>query len=141
VNFAKFIEWPAASFHSASAPLSIGVVGDDPFGADLNDAVSGKLVDRHPMAVKRVDWRDDLGQFQIVFIGASEKPRLKDILHRLESSAVLSVSDIENFCGNGGLIAFVNVNDRIKFQVNADAAQRRGLKISSKLLSLATSVH
>jgi hypothetical protein len=141
VNFAKFIEWPASVFKSAEAPLTIAVVGDDPFGADLDDAIRGKLVAGRSMAVKRVEWRDDLTPFQMVFISTSERLRVKDIVRRLDGASVLTVSDLDSFCSSGGLIAFVNVGDRIRFEVNAEAAQRRGLKISSKLLTLATSVH
>ena len=141
VNFAKFVEWPATAFSSPSAPIVVAVVGDDPFGSDLDDAIRGKTVSGHPLVARRVDWRDDLAHLHVVFISASEKRRLKDILHRLETASVLSVSDMDGFCSDGGLIAFVVENDRIRFEVNDGTAQRRGLKISSKLLSLATSVH
>jgi hypothetical protein len=140
-NFAKFVEWPTQSFPDGTAPVSIGIVGDDPFGRDIDETINGKLLQGHPMAVKRVDWRDDLAAFHMVFVSASEKRRLPDILQRMESSSVLTVSDLEGFCGAGGIIAFVMDRDRIRFEVNVEVAQRHGLKISSKLLSLATNVH
>jgi hypothetical protein len=141
VNFAKFVEWPASAFASPSAPVTLGVVGDDPFGSDLDDATRGKLIGIRPMVVKRVDWRDDLSRFHIVFVSVSELWRYKDILRSLDSSTALTVSDIKGFGTDGGIITFVDDNNRIRFAVNGAAAQRRGLKISSKLLSLATVVH
>lgn len=123
VNFAKFTEWPAAAFGGTSTPLQVGIVGNDPFGAGLDDAVRGKLIGGRSMAVKRVDWRDDLTAFHIVFISSSEKRRLKDILRRLDASAVLTVSDIDTFISDSGLIAFVNQSNRIRFEVNAGATR------------------
>jgi hypothetical protein len=141
VNFAKFVEWPASVFGSAAAPVLIGVVGDDPFGRGIDDAVRGKFLDGRSITVERVDWREDLTGFQIVFISGSEQRRLKDILRPLESTSVLTVSDMGDFCRNGGVIAFVSVDQRVRFEVNGAAARRQGLKVSSKLLSLATTVY
>jgi hypothetical protein len=141
VNFANFTEWPVHSFPDGLAPVLVGVVGDDPFGHDLDRIVKGKSLSGHPMTVKRVDWQADLNAFHILFISASERRRLPDILHRLESSSVLTISDIDGFCAAGGMIAFVVENDHVRFEINADIAQRRGLKVSSKLLSLATNLH
>jgi hypothetical protein len=141
MNFVNFTEWPVHSFPDGLAPILVGVVGDDPFGRDLDNTVKGKSLSGHRMIVKRVDWRDELNGFHILFISASEQRHLADILRKLESSSALTVSDLDGFCAAGGMIAFVTDNERIRFEVNADIAQRRGLKISSKLLSLATNVH
>src|SRR5688572_8902234 len=65
INFAKFVEWPASSFDTATTQLRIGVVGDDPFGVSLDNAARGKVLDGREMAVKRLDWRDDLTGFHI----------------------------------------------------------------------------
>ena len=62
---------------------------------------------------------------------------LSGILRRLDSSTAVTVSDIDRFCDAGGIIAFVARNNQIRFEVNVEAAQKRNLKISSKLLSLA----
>jgi hypothetical protein len=140
-NFAKFVEWPVHSFPDGVAPVNVGIVGDDPFGFDIEDSFKGKTLQGHPMTIKRVDWRDDLARFHIVFISASEKRHLPDILGRLAPSNVLTVSDVDGFCRAGGIIAFVSDNNRVRFEINIDAAQHSGLKISSKLLSLATKLY
>jgi hypothetical protein len=137
VNFGKFIDWPDPAFASSTSPFVIGVVGDDPFGGDLDKAIAGKLVGAHPIVAKRVNSNDDMADLELVFIGSSETPRLADILRRLNSSSAVTVSDIDRFCDAGGIIAFVVDNNRIRFEVNLDAAQKRNVKISSKLLSLA----
>jgi hypothetical protein len=137
VNFAKFIDWPDGAFPGSGAALMIGVVGNDPFGSDLDDAIKEKQIGTHPIVAKRIDWRDDMSHFQLIFIGVSEKRSLADILRRLDSSTAVTVSDIDHFCDTGGIIAFVVKGNQIRFEVNVDAAQRKNLKISSKLLSLA----
>jgi hypothetical protein len=141
MNFANFTEWPVHSFPDGLASVFIGVVGDDPFGRDLDNSVKDKVLSGHPITVKRVDWRDELQGFHILFVSASEQRHLTDILRKLESSSALTVSDLDGFCTAGGMIGFVVDKDRVRFEVNADIAQRRGLRISSKLLSLATNVH
>src|SRR6267378_5783928 len=52
-NFAQFVEWPPAALPLENAPLVIGVLGKDPFGAHLDDVVRGETVNRHPLAVAR----------------------------------------------------------------------------------------
>lgn len=140
LNFPKFIDWPTRP-RDVAAPLLIGIVGLDPFGRNIDDTVRGNRFPKHPTIVKRIDWRDDLTRFHILFISASEEQRVDEILRRVESSDVLTVSDIDGFCTRGGIIAFVTDGDRIRFEVNTDAAQQRKLRVSSKLLSLAARTH
>jgi hypothetical protein len=137
VNFGKFIDWPETEFSSSTVPFVIGVVGSDPFGDDLDEAIKGKLIGAHPIVAKRISSGGDMGGLGLAFIGSSEKTRVADTLRRLNASSAVSVSDIDHFCEAGGMIAFVVDNNRIRFEINIDAAQKRNLKISSKLLSLA----
>jgi YfiR/HmsC-like len=136
-NFAKFVEWPPTSFSNASAPLRICVFGRDPFGQGLRDIVNGKTVNGRKL---EVDYGVDLQEARschILFIASSEKPRLKQIVESLRGTAALTVSDTEGFAEQGGTINFVLENNRVQFEVNRKAAEDAGLKISSKLLSVA----
>jgi len=136
-NFAKFVEWPPSSFSDASAPLRICVFGRDPFGQGLRDIVNEKTVNGRKL---EVDYMVDLqvvGTCHILFIASSQKARLKQILERLRGTTALTVSDSEGFAEQGGMINFVLDNDRVQFKVNRNAAHQAGLKISSKLLSVA----
>ena len=90
---------------------------------------------------KRAGVRDDLSRFHVLFIGASEQKALGTILDRTAGAHVLTVSDIERFCEVGGSIGFVNSGSRVKFEVNVVATEERGLKVSTRLLSLAARVH
>lgn len=141
VNFTRFVIWPRQAFTTVSAPIVFGIVGEDPFGATIDAAVRGQRVNERPIQVRRAGSRDDLSRFHLVFIGVSEQKQLGAILDRLAGTPVLAVSDIERFCEAGGAIGFVAANGRVRFEINLPAAESRGLKISTRLLALATRVH
>jgi hypothetical protein len=136
-NFARFTEWPPASFSSPGAPFVLGVLGEDPFGDNLEQTVSGKSVHSRPLLVKRAATLQELGDCHILFVAGSEKRRLPEILEALKSRAVLTVSDVDDFVRSGGMIRLLPKGDTIRFEINARSAQEVGLKISSKLLRLA----
>ncbi len=135
-NFAQFVEWPAAAFADASAPISIGVLGDDPFGPVLDQTVQGETINRRKLIVLRSQRLAGLKDCQLVFISKSEKSRLTDIFESLGSASVLTVSETENFARRGGMINFYLDGNKVRFEINSDAAQRKGIKISSQLLKL-----
>jgi hypothetical protein len=103
LNFARFVEWPPDVL-SASSPMVIGVIGDDPFGGALEEILRGKSVNGHPIQLRHLRWNDPQGSCEIVFISTSEEPHLQEILRSLRHNAVLTVSDIDRFSLRGGLI-------------------------------------
>ncbi len=136
-NFAKFIEWPASSFPDASAPLRICVLGQDPFGQQLRGITNEKTVNGRKLEVNQVTDLRQARSCHILFIASSEKASMKQILEGLGGASVLTVGDSKGFADLGGMINFVLENDRVQFEVNRKAAEQVGLKISSKLLSVA----
>jgi hypothetical protein len=140
-NFAKFVEWSPSGFSDPKQPLSICVFGRDPFGHALEDALLGKTIGDHPVAIGRAKQLADLAGCKIVFVSAAESPRLSEILARFRSHGALLVGESEGFAAAGGAIQFVLDQNRVRFAINPDAADRAGLKISSKLLALASIVH
>jgi len=139
-NFAKFVEWPPASFAGPAGPLEICVLGQDPFGEELRSITQDKLVNGHRLEVRHVDDAQQARSCHILFVASSEKGQLKLILESLHGSSVLTVGDSKGFTEHGGMINFVLEDDRVKFDVNRKAAEEAGLKISSKLLSVAKAV-
>jgi hypothetical protein len=137
-NFAKFVEWPAAR---GTGSLSIGVLGNDNLGESLREIVRGKTVNGRPLASRRVTADDDLASLHLLFVGTSEKMRVADVLKRVEGGSVLTVSDVDKFCHQGGVIALTQEGNHVRFDINLDAADRSKLKVSSKLLTLARTVH
>jgi hypothetical protein len=140
-NFAKFVEWPDGTFANSTSALTVCVLGKDPFGKVLDDAILGKRIAEHPAILARGKRIQDLPECQIIFVSASDSPQLPEILRALHGHKVLVVGETENFAGSGGTIEFVLETNRVRFAINTDAADRAGLKVSSKLLALATIVH
>ena len=136
-NFAKFIEWPPSSFSDASAPLRICILGRDPFGEELRNITKEKMVNGHKLEVSQVPDLLPARSCHILFIASSETTQLKRIFESLQGSDSLTVGDTKGFIEQGGMINFVLENSRVQFEVNRKAAEQCGLKISSKLLSVA----
>jgi hypothetical protein len=136
-NFAKFVEWPPHAFASGTSPLVIGILGENPFHEDLARTILNKTIDRHPLEINEVRSPTQATNCHILFISTSEKERLPEILKGLKGANVLTVSETERFIDAGGMINFVLQGTKIRFQINKDAAASAGLKISSKLMSLA----
>ncbi len=136
-NFAKFVQWPAAVQGDAKSPIVIGILGDNPFHEDLERTIRNKLVDEHPLVIKEFRSAADATNCHLLFISTTEKKRLPEILEALKGTSVLTVSETEGFTEAGGMINFVQQGTKLRFQINKDAANKAGLKISSKLLSLA----
>lgn len=136
LNFMQFVEWPAPVATNRETALILGICGEDPFGSTLDDTVKGETVRGHPLVIKRTRRAADLADCHLAFICQSEKDRLTDIFQASRKGSALLVSDIEQFCPQGGMIGLVTENGRIKFDINQAAAEQRGLKISSKLLRL-----
>jgi len=137
-NFAKFVEWPASALPTPTSPIVIGVLGENPFGDTLEKTVQNKTVEDHPLQIKWFQNAADATNCHILFISASEKPRLPAIIKALNGNTVLTVADMDHFNEGGGMIAFVMEGTKIRFRINNEPAIRVGLKISSKLLSLAS---
>ena len=135
-NFAQFVEWPAEAFASKEAPLCFGVLGDDPFGVALESVVRGESVRGRELIVRRARRAEELKGCQLLFISRSERARLDEILAELEGAPVLTVSEVEGFGRRGGVINFYLEENRVRFEINPEAAEEDGLRISSELLNL-----
>jgi hypothetical protein len=136
-NFAKFVEWPPSGFRDATAPLQICILGRDPFGQALRDIVSAKTVNGRKFEIDYLVDMQLARACHILFIASSEKDRVKQILESMRGTVALTVSDTEGFAEQGGMIDFLLDNGRVLFEVNRNAAEQAGLKISSKLLGVA----
>ena len=138
-NFAKFVEWPPVAFATSTSPIVVGILGENPFGDDLERTIRDKSINNRSFVIKEFHSPTEVTNCHVLFISASEKKRLPEILSSLSGTNVLTVSETEDFIASGGMINFVQENNKIRFQINAVAAKKANLKISSKLLSLAVS--
>jgi hypothetical protein len=140
-NFTKFVEWPPESYRDPSAPLLICIVGHDPFDQVLEGELSTRNVGGHPVEVRTLKPNDKLSLCQIVFVPATEKQHVARIVSSLKGSSTLTVGETDGFAVQGGIINLTIDENKVHFEVNRLAAERAGLKISSKLLSIAKIVH
>ena len=136
-NFAKFVDWPPRSFDSPTAPISICVLGENPFGRALEEAVAGKTLGGRGFLVRPVAEVQQASQCHILFVSSSERKRLQSVLAGLRASAVLTVGDTPGFAGKGGVVNFKLEDGAVHFEINVEAAKEKNLQISSKLLRLA----
>lgn len=134
-NFTKYVTWPAGTFSSSSSPIVIGVMGQDEIDSALDAVVSDKTVDGRKIVVRHYRWNQDLTTCQVLFIPASESANATQ-LSQLRNRPVLTVGESPGFAKNFGVVNFVVVSNRVRFEINEKIAKGCGLTLSSKLLSL-----
>jgi len=138
-NFAKFVQWPGNDSTLTNA-FRIGVLDDGEALAVLETALAGKTVQGRTIEVRGFKPTDDLKQCEMLFFARSQEGHYHGLLKSLGEAPVLTVSEVKDFARNGGCINFVQVGENIRFVVNLKRAEAAGLKISSKLASMATIV-
>ena len=135
-NFIKYIDWPPRGLPADSDTITIGVIGGNPFGPALA-TLEGKMVKNRKLVIKEAVRLEDLPSCQIVFVSPSELPRIQEILNASDQAQVLTVSEVEGFAAKGGMINFIEERNKVRFEINTEAAKRKGFIISSELLKLA----
>jgi hypothetical protein len=138
-NFAKFAEWPAAAL-APGQRLSLCVLGEQAIADALELTISGRAVDGHELTVQMVKADGPLRSCHLLYIGDRDTKRVALVLEALKGAPVLTVGEGDKFAASGGVAQLIVENDRMRFAVNVTSARRSGLKMSSKLLSLATIV-
>ena len=136
LNFTKFIEWPASEARSPGSPFTLCIVGEDPFGPTLEQVTRGEMVNGRKLAVARLAG-GATNSCQIVYFGKAEKN--KELLNDV-GPGVLTVGEGDTFIREGGMIAFVLENRRVRFIINLNATRNSMLTVSSRLLAVAKAV-
>jgi hypothetical protein len=136
-KFLSFIEWPAQSFARASAPLVIGVLGADDVHFALQEIVPGRTAQGRPLEVRKLKEGERTAGVHLLFVGRAAAA----ILPKLPAQpGLLVVSEADGALEQGAMINFLRVDGRVRFEVAPDAAERRGLRISSRMLAVAQHV-
>ncbi len=136
-NFAKFVEWPSKVFQNPGDPAVICVVGDERTSDVLEPAVSGKKVNGRPVEARRPRSPAEFKSCHVLFIGFSDKESIAELLNRLQRSSVLTVGQSDQFIRLGGMINLALKNTTIELEIDPEASNAAGLKISSRLLVVA----
>ena len=138
LNFTKFVEWPATAFADEHSPLAICILGEDPFGNTLSEMVKGEGVNGHEIVIQRIRRAPAPKSCQVLFVGRAEREAAR-ILSEL-GPGVLTVGEGEKFLQDGGIVAFVIEDRRVRFDINQRAVGNSALKLSSKLFNVARQV-
>ena len=133
-NFSHFVEWPAQAFGTPNDAFDICVLGNDPFGTHLDDAIKGEQINQHPLSVRRIRDVADATSCSLLYIDRSKATELPQILTVLDHRAILTVSEQDGSAERGVMIQFTTENNRIRLRINVESARSAGLTISSKLL-------
>lgn len=138
-NLVKYTDWPSRAFPEPGAPIIIGLLGTDPFGAVLDQIVEGRVINGHPILVRRATGVAELKGAHVVFVAASEADRAAEQCAALESFRALTVGDTEQTAAFSA-VKFDLEEDRVVFTIDLGRTSRVGVNISSKLLHLAKTV-
>jgi YfiR/HmsC-like len=138
LNFTRFVDWPAQSFENSSSPLTICIIGDDPFGRVLDQLVEGETSNGRKIEVDRMRRAPAAKSCQVLFVSRSEK-NVPALLAGV-GTGVLTVSDREKFLNEGGMIALFLEGTHVRFDINLRAATKASLSLNARLLNVARSV-
>ena len=133
-NFAKFVEWPSSTFQNANDPILICSIGDDRIGEALQQAVLGKRANGRRIEAKNIGFIRDSRSCHILFIGFHDKSHIQDITRDIHDVSILTVCQTDEFVSSGGMINLVRNGSSLELEINPEAAEAAGLKISSRLL-------
>lgn len=137
-NFSKFVEWPSNSFPSSSSPIIIGVLNDSVLAKITEKLASTMNIGGRKLQIIQYKNIEQATRCHILYISPSEKDQLPGILKKVSDLPVLTVSETIGFCQLKGMINFSKSKNRFGFEINVNSTKRAGIKISSKLLGLAT---
>ena len=140
-NFAKFVEWPASAFRTAQTPITICIFGEDRFGGDLDELVKGQSIGGRSLAVRRIAQAPRGDACQVLVVSSKEPSQAQELLHAVANLPILTVSEDDEASRRGYIIQLLLEDNKIRFAINLESAERAGIKISSKLLKLAKRIH
>jgi hypothetical protein len=139
-HFAQFVDWPDGVLNARDPSLKLCILDDEPRRQELQSTIEGKPIGSRLFHVRLIGQPQDFQGCNILFLSRDETRRQTAILKSLRGIPVLTVGETSNFLSDGGMIRFHIEEDKIRFDINLEAAESSHLKISSRLLLLATSV-
>jgi hypothetical protein len=138
-NFAKFTEWPADVL-GPGASLIFCVAGDPRVTRSLEEAIGGRNIDGHPLTARTVDAEGPMESCHLLYVADPGAKRIDQLMDRVKGKPVLTISESDTFAQRGGIANLFVEDGRMRFAVNVQSLQRSKLRLSSRLLDLATIV-
>jgi hypothetical protein len=138
LNFPKYVEWPAEAFADERSPIVLAVIGDKGVEKEVRSMAQGKFFNGRTVEVRAAAASDEIApDCHIVFISRADERKAAQVIAGLDERSVLTVGESDEFLASGGMIELTRRDQKVRLAVNLPAAEARGLKISSKLLSVA----
>jgi hypothetical protein len=137
LHFAQFAEWPEEAFIFKESPITIGVLGHDPFGERLDEVLKNESIGGRRVKLERFKRVEEISTCHLLYISSSEKHQLDHILQYLRGRPILTVGDVEGFAARGGAINIRKEQNRLRIRINMRAVEESRVKLSSRLLNLA----
>jgi YfiR/HmsC-like len=140
-NFAKYTEWPKGAFKDETSAFVLGILGDDPFGSNI-DIIRGKTIKGRKLVVKNYRSIEEVKDCHLLFICCSETNNLDHVLRALENTSTLTIAEADGFIEHQGMINLVVEQKTpgsqvVSFDINKAATERANLKLDTQLLKLA----
>lgn len=135
-KFQAYVEWPA-DVAVAGAPFVIGVMGADDIAADLTRISAGRTVNNRPTQVRTIKEADALNGIHLLYIGSADDAVLRRMLKEAQLRSILTVTDTDGALNLGSIINFRLIDNRVRFEVSFDTAEKSKLKLSSRLIPVA----
>lgn len=140
-NFTKFVEWPPARFETDHSPIVIAILGHDPIGPELTGIVRHRIVNGRPIVVQAITRAPAPGTpfppIHILFVPSGEDALFRSSASAFSRQGILTVGESPGFTDEGGMINFVLIDDKVRFEIDRAHADSAGVKISAQLLKLA----
>jgi hypothetical protein len=137
INFPKYADWPAEAFAETNSPVVLAVDNESKVAGELQKVIAGRRVNGRRIVLKRLAAGEESGACHIRFVSAAEQRRSPNLLAKLKDTNILTVGESDDFLERGGIINLARRDQRIALEVNLAAAEKAGIKISSKLLGVA----
>jgi hypothetical protein len=140
-KFLSYVEWPPGAIADDATPIVIGVIGADAIADELHGIVAGRTLGRHPIEVRTLGAAQPLpATLRVLFVGQDDAALLARLAPQAQRQAILLVTDFADGLDRGSVINLVVRDNHVRFEVSLDAAQRSGLKVSSRMLAVALAV-
>ncbi|HPG67680.1 MAG TPA: YfiR family protein [Candidatus Hydrogenedentes bacterium] len=132
-KFTGYVTWP----DDEAETFTIAVLGSSGLLPPLRKIAEKRQVDSRSVVIRECTKVDEISGAHIVLIAESMEEYLPAIVKKAEAERILTVGSREGLAEKGAAVDFVSTEDRVGFEMNLDAVQRAGLKVSSQLTKLA----
>ena len=133
-NFSRYVKWPDAQ---SSGIFVIGVLGKSAIQKDLETMATTKRANGMSIEIKNFSSIEEIQNCHILYVSTSESDKMEHVVSSTQNQSILIVTDNPGLAQKGAAINFVEVDGKIKFELNQQNADVRGLKVAGSLASLA----